>query len=65
MKFYSKRDAENFSVVFICFIDDCNINLFLLPSKGESPYKSNVILLLLVIDSKLLQMDFTLFIRSM
>ena len=47
------------------FIDDCNISSFLLPSKCESPYKSNVILLLSVVDSKLLQMDFRLFIRSM
>ena len=64
-KFYSKRDPENLSVVFIYFIDDYNINLFLFSSKQESPYKSNVILLLLVIDSKLLQIDFTLLIRSM
>ena len=34
-------------------------------AKRESPYNSNVILLLSVIDSKLLQIDFTLFVRSM
>ena len=53
------------SVVFIYFIDDCNINLFLFSLKREPQYKSNVILLFLVINSKLLQMDFTLFIRLM
>ena len=53
------------SVVFIYVIDDCNINLFLFSLKRESQYKSNVISLLLVINSKLLQMDFTLFIRLM
>ena len=60
---YSNRNQENLSVVFTCFKDDWNINLFLFSSKWESPYKNNVILLLSVIDSKLLQMEFTLFIR--
>ena len=65
MKFYSKRGPQNLLVVFICFIDNCNINSILFSSKQESPYKSSVILLLSVIASKLLQMDFILFIRSM
>ena len=38
MTFYSKRDPENFSVVFIYFIDDCNLDLVLFSSKRESPY---------------------------
>ena len=49
MKFYSKRNQENLSIVFTCFKGDCNINLFMFSSKRESPYKSKVILFLLVI----------------
>ena len=64
MKFYSKRGPDNLSIVSIYFIDDGNVNLLLFSSKRESPYKSNVILLLSVIESKLLQMDFTLFTKS-
>ena len=53
MKFYSKKDPENLSVVFIYFI-------FVFIKTGAS-----IFLLLLIVDPQWLQMHFTLFIRSM
>ena len=41
------------------------INLFLFPSRRESPYKSISFLTLSDKDSKFSKIDFTLFIRSM
>ena len=62
--FIRKGIRKIFQLFFIYFIDNCNINWFLFSSKQESPHKSNVILLLSVTDSTLLQMQFTLFISN-
>ena len=61
---YPKRDPENLSVFLIYDIVASKIILFLLVSKRESPYKSISLLILSEKDSKLLEADFTLFIRS-
>ena len=62
----SHRGIGGQNAQFFCYLlIEQPLNLFLFSSKRESPYKSNDILLLSVIDSKLLQMDFALFIRSM
>ena len=61
---YPKRDPENLSVFFKYNIVASNISLFLFVSKRESPYKSISLLILSEKDSKLLETDFTLFIRS-
>ena len=61
---YPKRDPENLSVFLIYNIVASKISLFLLVSKRESPYKSISLLILSEKDAKLLETDFTLFIRS-
>ena len=61
---YPKRDPENLSVFLIYNIVASKISLFLFVSKRESPYKSISLLILSEKDSKLLETDFTLFIRS-
>ena len=61
---YPKRDLENLPVFLIYNIVTSKISLFLFVSKRESPYKSISILILSEKDSKLLETDFTLFIRS-
>ena len=59
-----KRDPENLSVFLIYNIVPSKISLFLFVSKRESPNKSISLLILSEKDSKLLETDFTLFIRS-
>ena len=61
---YPKRDSEKVSVFSIYDIVASKISLFLFVSKRESPYKSISLLILSENDSKLLETDFTLFIRS-
>ena len=61
---YPKRDSENLSVFLIYDIVASNISLFLFVSKCESPYKSISLLILPEKDSKLLEIDFTPFIRA-
>ena len=45
MTLYLKSDPNNLSVAFIYFIDDFinDRSLFLISSKRESPYTSNVV----------------------
>ena len=61
---YPKRDPENPSVFLIYDIVDSKISLFLFVSKRESPYRNISLLILSEKDSKLLDTDFTLFVRS-
>ena len=61
---YPKRDPENRSVFLIYDIVDSKISLFLFVSKRESPYRNISLLILSEKDSKLLDTDFTLFVRS-
>ena len=63
-EFYPKRDPQNLPVFFIYNIVASKISLFLFVSKLESPYKSMSLLILSEKGSKLLETDFTLFIRS-
>ena len=61
---YPKMDPENLSVFLIYNKVASKISLFLFVSKRESPCKSIILLILSGKDSKLLETDFTLFIRS-
>ena len=61
---YPKRDPENRLVFLIYDIVDSKISLFLFVSKRESPYRNISLLILSEKDSKLLDTDFTLFVRS-
>ena len=61
---YSNKEPENLSEVLMLFNVASKINLFLLLSSRESPYKSISFLILSDKDSKLSSTDLTLFIRS-
>ena len=61
---YSNKEPENLSEVLMQLKVAPKMNLFLLLSSCESPYKSISFLILSDKDSKLSSTDLTLFIRS-